>query len=429
VLAAGTVVQKEKGIQDSPEQWYQDVMRLSQNGVDPRMVRVIVDNSLEAFNFLYTAGLRWSNIDPLPGYTADRCYREANGGAKLTKAIAAEVKKRPGIKVMLDTKATRFIVDACGGPVPQGEVLGVECVNEDGKKLTIKARKGVGICTGDYSSNPAYIESHFPQLKGAKSVGHPGNTGDGIKMAQKVGADVTGLVPEGHPHCVETAPGKVVLWCRYDMLSRGGLILVNKDGKRFCDEVERGHYVPLLPEVQQLKDAFFAAVLDDATAKRIKEDKRFATNFRGNTEMFVKGLQGDGYLVKKGASLEELAQKLGVPAEGLKKTVAAYNEAAAKKTDAEFRRDGKYLLALDTPPFYGWKGALGIVETRGGLRIDPEARVLDVDFKPISRLYAAGHTTGGYTNDSGYRSGWNIMNALAFGRVMGNNIAASKRWA
>jgi succinate dehydrogenase/fumarate reductase flavoprotein subunit len=160
------------------------------------------------------------------------------------------------------------------------------------------------------------------------------------------------------------------------------------------------------------------------------DDPRVATNFRGNTELFTKGLTGDGYLIKKADTLEELAQKLGVNADGLKKTVAAYNEAVAKGVDPEFRRNAKYLIAISTPSFYGWKGKVGIVETRGGLRIDPEkANILDVDMKPIPRLYAAGHTTGGYTNDSGYRSGWNLNNAMIFGRIAGKNMAAEKPWA
>jgi fumarate reductase flavoprotein subunit len=427
VLAAGTPLQKEKGIKDSPELWYKDVMATSANGINQKLAKKLVDSALDTYNFLYNAGLRWSIIDPLPGYSADRCYREANGGAKLMKAMVGEVKKR-GIKIQLETRVTKLFVDSCSRSFPQGEVVGVECVGEKGKVMNIKVKKAVAICTGDFSANAEYIESHFPELKGSTFVGHPGNTGDGIKMAQKLGADITGYSPEGHPHCVEVAPGKAILWCRYDLLSRDGMILVNRDGKRFCEEIEKGHYTPLLPEVQKQGNVF-SCVFDEAIAKKIMANSRFATNFRGQQELFAKGLKGEGTLVKKAATLEELAQKLGVSTEGLKKTVAAYNQAVDKGTDPEFRRDPKYLAKIDTPPFYGWKGMVGIVMTMGGLRTDEEARIIDADLKPIPRLYGAGHTTGGYTNSAGYRSGWHLTNALTFGRVAGKNMAATKPWA
>ena len=86
-------------------------------------------------------------------------------------------------------------------------------------------------------------------------------------------------------------------------------------------------------------------------------------------------------------------------------------------------------MRIDAPPYYGWRGTIGVTTTRGGLRMDAEARIIDVDLKPIGRLYGAGGTIGGYTNESGYRSGWHLTNALVFGRIAGKNIAALKPWA
>ncbi len=428
ILAAGTILQKEKGIQDSPELWYHEAMLTAENGVDAKLTRTLIDNAREVFDFLYKAGMRWSFVDALPGYSADRGYREANGGAKLMKIVLAEIEKRPNIKIQLGTKVTRLFMDTNGGAFPQGEVVGVECVNEQGRTMNIKAKKAVAICTGDFSANPAYIESHFPALRNTKSVGNPGNTGDGIRMAQRLGADVTGYTPQGHPHCVETAPNKAILWCRYEFLAEDGLILVNGDGKRFCNEPEKGYYVPLLPEVQK-QDGKFACVFDATAAGKIAASPRFATTFRGHTELFTKGLAGDGYVIKKAGSLDELASMIGVNAAGLTQTVAAYNEAAAKGNDPQFRRNPKFLIPINTPPFYGWRGVVGVSTTRGGLRMDPGARILDVDLKPIPRLYGAGGTVGGYTNEAGYRSGWHLTNALTFGRVAGKNMAAEKPWA
>lgn len=427
VMAAGTDMQKAKGIKDSNDLWYKDTMTTSANGVDAKLARRLIDNALDTYHFLQNAGLKWSNVDPLPGYSSDRCYREANGGAKLMKAMIGEVKKR-NVPILLETKATKIYVDNCGQAYPQGEVVGVECVGEKGKVMNIKVKKAFAICTGDFAANATYIESHFPQLKGSTFVGHPGNTGDGIRMAQKLGADITGYSPEGHPHCVEVAPGKPILWCRYDLLARSGLILVNKAGKRFCNEIEKGHYTPLLPEVQSQGNNF-VCVFDENIAGKIQKDPRLATNFRGRQDLFINGLKGEGTLIKKAATLDELARKLGIDADGLKKTIAAYNEAATKGADPEYRKEGKYMIPISSAPFYGWRGMVGIVMTMGGLRIDEESRVLDADLKPIARLYAAGHTTGGYTNSVGYRSGWHLTNALTFGRIAGKNMVATKPWS
>jgi len=427
VMAAGTDIQKAAGIKDSTDLWYKDTMKTSNNGVNPTLARKLIDNALDTYHFLQGLGLKWSNVDPLPGYTVDRCYREPNGGAKLMKALTGEVRKRK-VPIMLETKATKIYVDNCGLSFPQGEVVGVECVGGKGKVMNIKVKKAFLIATGDFAANAAYIEGHFPELKGAIFVGHPGNAGDGIRMAQKIGADITGYSPEGHPHCVEVSPGKYTLWCRYDLLARSGLILVNKAGKRFCDEIVKGHYTPLLPEVQKQNNQF-VCVFDDAMAKSIAANPRLATNFRGQQNLFLKGIKGEGTLVKKAGTLEELAGKLGIDPAGLKQTIAAYNEAAAKKADPDFRKDGKYMIAFNTPPFYGWNGLVGIVMTMGGLRIDDESHVLDPDMQIIPRLYAAGHTTGGYTNSVGYRSGWHLTNAITFGRLTGAKIARLKAWS
>lgn len=425
ILAAGTSMQKAQNLQDSTDVWFREAMETSEGGVEPEIVRKLIDESNAVFDFLHAAGMRWSFIDPLPGYSVPRGYREASGGAKMMKVVTAQVQKRSSIKLVLETRVTRLYMNKWGQP--GGEVVGVECIDAAGRTINVKAKKAVVICTGDYSANPAYIESHFPALKNTKFVGNFGNTGDGIRMAQRLGADITGYNPQGHPHCVEVEPGRALLWCRYEFMAHSGAILVNGEGKRFCDEPVKAYYVPLFPEVQKQK-GHFACVFDAPSAKRIGSDARFETTFRGHTEMYTQGLSGEGYVVKKADTLEELAKKLGVDAGGLTKTIAAYNDAAAKGKDPEFNRNPKYLIALNTPPYYGWRGTIGVTTTRGGLRMDAEARILDPDRRPIPRLYGAGGTIGGYTNEAGYRSGWHLSNALAYGRVAGRNAVKEQPW-
>jgi len=427
IIAAGTVMQREHGIDDSPDAWYRDALETCVNGVDVRLIRALVDSSQETFESLRRAGMRWSFVDALPGYSAARSYREANGGVKLMGVMAAEMKKRPGIEIALQTRITRLITDCCGGSYPQGEVIGVQCEDGTGRISNIRVRKAVGLCTGDFAAHPAYIENHFPALKGTKFTGNPGNTGDGIRIAQRLGADITGYVPQGHPHCVETESGKAILWCRYEFLAEDGLILVNAAGERFCNEPEKGYYVPLFSEAQR-QNGKFACVFDAAGAAAIQRSPRVDTTFRGNAALFRDGLTGGNFVVKQADTLEALATQIGVDAAGLVKTVAAYNAAAAAGADTAFQRKPQFLRPIGTPPYYGWKGVVGVTTTRGGLRIAPDTRVLDPDLKPIPRLYAAGATVGGYINEVGYRSGWHLSNALAFGRIAGRMMAGERVW-
>ena len=424
ILAAGTTLQKEKGISDSPDLWYRETMETSENGVDAKLTRKLIDVSTEVFDVLYGMGMRWSYLDPLPGYSKDRGYREANGGAKMMNIVVGEVKKRAAVQLRMGTRITKLYMDQTRG-YPPGEVTGVESMTATGQTMNIRVKRAVALCTGDFAANPAYIERHFPALKNTRFVGNPGNTGDGIRLAQRLGADITGYTPQGHPHCVEVSPGRAILWSRYEFLAEEGAILVNGDGRRFLDEPVKGYYVPLFPEVQK-QNGVFATVFDAPMAKAIAESKRFTTTFRGNTRLFTDGLNGEGFLIKKADTLEALAKQLGINPSGLAKTVAAYNSHAEKGADPDFKRNAKFLKKLETPPYYGWRGIIGVTTTRGGLRTDEEARVLDVDLHPIRRLYAAGGTIGGYTNEVGYRSGLHLSNALAFGRVAGKNMAAEK---
>ncbi len=427
ILAAGTVLQQQHNIEDCAELWYREAMAAAENGVDARITHKLIDAATEVFNVLWAAGMRWSHIDALPGYSAPRAYREPNGGEKLMNIVLAEVAKRRAIHLQYETRITRLYVRHHDSAGAQEEVVGVACVTADGALRNINVKQAVALCTGDFAANPAYIESHFPALKNTRFVGNPGNTGDGIRIAQRLGADITGFTPQGHPHCVEVAPGQVILWPRYEFLAQAGAILVNGDGRRFCDEPVKGYYVPLFAEVQK-QQGRYACMFDAAMAKTIIGDPHFETTFRGKSSLFTEGLDGKGYLIQKADSVEELAHKLGLNADGLQATVAAYNAMAANGEDTAFNRDPQYLIKFASPPYYGWRGLIGVTTTRGGLRMDAEARILDAECQPIPRLYGAGSTIGGYTNETGYRSGWHLTNAFAFGLVAGRNMAAQTPW-
>jgi fumarate reductase flavoprotein subunit len=247
-----------------------------------------------------------------------------------------------------------------------------------------------------------------------RSFAAPGHRGDGLKILIREGArmkDLPSLKASYSTH-PKSRPGKRQAVNTY----RVGAILINKNGKRFVNE-GLGHKE--LPEFTLKQpdgivfELFDAKIAPDAAAKamQIKEQdlERWAL---------------------KGATIEELAGKTGLPNEALKETVARYNRYAEAGRDPEFGRTGQVgglgkLIKIDTPPFYLVEGISAILGTYCGAQVDSRARVLNVYGEPIPGLYAAGEVMGGLHGD-GYMTGTALGKALIFGRIAGRTVALEK---
>jgi succinate dehydrogenase/fumarate reductase flavoprotein subunit len=188
------------------------------------------------------------------------------------------------------------------------------------------------------------------------------------------------------------------------------VIDVNKEGKRFVNEDAR-------------RDDFVAAIKQqtdgmcyDINDSKIVEEKN---SFNENVETLVK--LGRIY---KGDTLSDLEKQLGMQAGSLEQTVAEYNEMVENKLDPVF---GRKLFAdkIEVGPFYATPRAPSIHHTMGGLAIDPQAHVLDVDGQIIPGLYAAGEVAGGIHGSN--RLGGNATaDVTTFGRIAGNSVVNDK---
>lgn len=184
--------QKEKGIKDSPDLFYADLLAHGQNQNIPEIARLVADKSGEALDKLVDWGLVVTT-EYYGGNSINRFHRNKSGTGKDYLDVLTKVIESKKIPVPLNTRVVRLFVDPA-----TGRVLGVETE----KKLKVKASRAVVLAAGGYAGDPALIDEYIPGLQGSMSGASPVTTGDGLKMAMKIGAvtsmlDGSGYYPAG----------------------------------------------------------------------------------------------------------------------------------------------------------------------------------------------------------------------------------------
>ncbi|WP_315114679.1 flavocytochrome c [uncultured Clostridium sp.] len=392
INASGTKFQKEKNINDTTEKFYNDTMKGGYDKGEPELVKLLTDKSAEAVEWLAGLGADLTDVGRLGGASEDRAHRPTGGGevgseiVKTLKSTAEE--KKIDIRTM--NKATEILKD------DEGNIKGVKALDKEGKEYTIDA-KAVIIATGGFGGSEEMFVKYDEKLKGFGSTNHAGATGDGILMAEKLGAQLTQMEEiQTHPTVVPKNGFMIT-----EAVRGNGAILVNRDGKRFVNEIGTRDVVSKAILEQKEKTAYL--LFDDNVRKSLKAIEKYI-------EM---------ELVVVGDSPEDLAEKLNIDPAALKKTVSDYNGYVNSKKDTDFSRpdmpidfgDGKY-YAIEIEP--------AVHHTMGGLKINTNTEVLDESGKAIKGLYAAGEAVGGI--HGGNRLGGNALaDLIVFGRIAGKN--------
>ena len=314
------------------------------------------------------------------------------GGAGLTAAAQAE---KLGVQIMLNTEATEILTE-------NGAAVGIKAESKE-HNYTIHA-KSVILATGGFGANFDLMASFNPALANAVTTNHAGATGDGILMAEAIGADTVDMDQiQLHP----TVYQETGLLVSESVRSMGG-ILVNAEGKRFCNDLAT-------------RDAVSNAELEQPGAYAyIIFDQRIVDDLKSCQKYIKNGLtvSADNY--------EDLAKAMGLEGDAIQNfvdTMDTWNAAVAAGEDKEFGRSNGMDADLSTAPYYAIKIAPGIHHTMGGLKINTDAEVLDTQGNVIPGLYAAGETTGGV--HGGNRIGGNaVCDFVVFGRIAGNNASA-----
>jgi fumarate reductase flavoprotein subunit len=308
----------------------------------------------------------------------------------IVDVLKKEVEK-DNIEVRLNNKATEILKDK------DGKVTGVEAVDKEGKEYTLDA-KAVVLATGGFGANKEMVVKYQPGLKGFATTNQPGATGDGIVMAEKLGADFVDMKQiQTHPTVV---PEKGILIT--EALRGNGAIMVNHEGKRFINELGTRDVLSKAILNQNGKTAYL--IFNDGVRKSLKACEDYFT-------------QG---LVKEGATIEELAKNINVDPATLKATLDTYNGYVTDKKDKEFNKPVE--VSLSNGKYYAIEITPAIHHTMGGVKINPKAEVIGKDGQPIKGLFAAGEVTGGV--HGGNRLGGNaVADIVVFGRIAGNSAA------
>jgi succinate dehydrogenase/fumarate reductase flavoprotein subunit len=353
-------------------------------------------------------------------YNIKGTVQEGKPSQRLWKFLSGLVAKR-GIKVLTRTPAKELIPNA------HGEIIGVRAESE-GKLFNIKARKGVILTCGGFENDPRFKWDYLP-VKPVMFLGNPGNSGDGIRMVQKVGADIWHMTRLACLIGFKAPEFEACFWISF--LSEG-FIYVDKYGRRFVNEsgIEIHEYYRELSYFDVEKMEFpripIWAIFDEQSRRRGALSRGTAGY---NRDLYSWSLDNSAEIAKgwilQGKTAAELASRISMDPKVLEETLSRFN-ATCKSGKDDFGRPKEDLRALE-PPFYAIQLWPSLINTQGGPRRDKEARVLDTDGKAIPRLYAAGElgSIWGYL----YQGACNIGEALVFGRIAGKNASAQEPWA
>ena len=362
--------------------------------------------------------------------------RRFTQGAALMGAVYKQVFAR-GVDLRLETKLEELVVDG------SGRVAGVE-VSRFGRRFTIAARHGVVLAAGGFEWNQALRDRFYPVpgLTRHSSTPEDGNRGEALVAAEKVGAS-TEHTEAGWWIPTMTLPMQgasnfhEIHQAAFDV-GRPWSVCVNRNGVRFVDEA-CGY------------DDFGRAMVADHLKTGANMpcwlifDAKFRAKFSAgglmptvHTPEYKVPKDWWDHYVFRADSIEELAGKIAVPVEALRQTVANMNGYAKTGVDPEFGRGmnvydqffgdptvtpNPNLGPIDKPPFYAVPINNGDLGTKGGLKCDSRARVVDANGVPIAGLYAAGNNSGSPFGDVYPGAGATIGPAMTFGFVAANDIA------
>lgn len=342
-----------------------------------------------------------------------------NGGLSLWNVLNRAVRTR-GIRVELDVPAQRLLRE------PTGEISGVRAVRKDGSALVVRARKGVILASGGFAYNKQMHMDYFGVT--LEAFGPPNrNTGDGIRLAQDVGADLWHMNAIAGPFGYKFPEYEAAFGHR---MPTAGYLYLDRRGRRFTNETALEHHSCALAsmaydpaELRYTRMPSYV-VFDERT--RLSGPVRGGNNGYNREVPWSADNSAEiarGWITAAG-SVAELAAKLGLPVEAATAEIDRFNGFCKQGVDEDFARSAEHLVPLTEPPFYALELWPSLLNTQGGPRRNERAEVLGMFGEPISRLYSAGEL--GSMWGMLYPGAGNVSEALVYGRIAGRNVSAHK---
>ena len=398
--AAEPNVQLHHGVIDNVADFYHETYKDGGRLNDKDMLGYFVYHTAPAIDWLADHDIKLDDITITGGMSKKRTHRPASMapiGGFLVKSLL-EVVAQEDIPVFNKTKVTKL------RRTDDGRVNGVE-VNADGIIKVINA-KAVILATGGFGASKEYIKRFRPDLESYKTTNQPGATGDGLKLAENVGAELMQMnLVQVHPTVQQDNPHVYLIG---EAVRGEGAIMVNGEGKRFVNELNTrkicANAITALPE----HSAYL--IFDQGIRDHVK-----AIEFYDKVGLVVHG-----------ETIEDLAKQINVDPSNLKQTVTTWNQAVENHDDAEFGRTTGMDRGITKPGFFAIHIAPAIHYTMGGIHITPKTQVLDGNGDIIKGLFAAGEVAGGLHGNN--RVGGNsIAETIVFGRQAGQQVALYAR--
>ena len=387
------------GYFDSDELMELDTMIGGKGINNPELVEELADESADGVEWLKKYGINLTSVGSFGGASVKRIHRPVNAegktiavGSYMIPLLEKACEENDKISIQLETTATTILTDK------NGKAVGVKAVGATGNKVTVNA-KAVILATGGFGANLDMVAELVPTLKGFMTTNAAGAQGQGIEMAQALGAATVDMDQiQIHPTVQFDTAALITEGLRGD-----GAVLINADGKRFIDEVGTRDVVSAAEIAQPGSYSYLLvdqAMLDKSSVIAGYVKRGFV--FQGNT-------------------YEELAEALGVDAAIFAETMNTWNTYVEAKNDPDFGRTS-FAQPLNTAPYYAIKVTAGVHHTMGGLVINTDTEVLKADGTAIAGLYAAGEVTGGVHGAN--RLGGNaVADFVVFGRIAGEEAA------
>ncbi len=378
-----------------------------------------------------------TTVVDVPGFDARAAYPWANGapnGPKLFKVVHDNL-VAAGVEVRLGCGVQRLIADPA-----THEVHGVTVLHE-GVEHDIAARRGVVIATGGFEGN-ADMKAQFLETHPVLNAAARHNTGDGVRMAQSLGAALWHMWhvhgSYGFRHTDPAYPYGIRAkrfpdWFPGDadqVKLKMAWVLLDKSGRRFMSEYQPytqdtgvrqlSYYDPV---TQQSPRNPGYMICDDIGRRMYPLGKPTSNDEGLHYEWSEDNLREvDNGILKRADTLDELARLLDIDGAAVAASVARWNAQCAAGGDDDFSRPAGSMVPITQPPFYGAPVWAVISNTQGGPVHDAQSRVIDVNGVPIPRLYAAGECGSSFGHL--YLSGGNIAECVVTGRIAGRGAAA-----
>lgn len=423
IFAVGSTLQRELGIEGDAKALLRHEYEFHNYKVNPKLWEQVARMSAGNIDWLMAHGAGFETVAATGGdFPTWHVYR-GHHGSSMVDALGAYAGKL-GVDIRTRCAAERLLMS-------DGQVAGVAARCPDGALFEVHA-PAVVLATGGFGANEGMLRAlaHVDVAR-VNYRGCAGVTGDGIRMAREAGAvsnnsptaclvgtTVAG-VPLTNSITVAGAMEPMTLW-------------VNQDGERFVSEDIVKHYTRASNVLLTQEHVY--AIADARILERlVQEGTRFGAGafFMPGTKLVKLPEEIDEALAKgnpnvfKAGSVAELAERMGIDAGSLGRTVAAYNGLCACGEDTQYGKDPSSLVALETAPFFAFEVTANLMNTMGGVRTDACCRVLGEGHEPIDGLFAAGMECDGY---SGETYGVTLPGsdqgiAVATGRVAGHEAA------